>query len=200
MPQCLDAVYSIKMNHPPSHDHGPMPLEPIERPRGLFVRFLFAYSRVVYGKVIGPIKVLYARFPAAAWIGALHMQIVRWSLTIGADLYILIDVKMATQNGCTFCADLAQAEAVKHKVGRQRFAVLHEYETSTLFSDPEKAALAYCDALGQSFDIDDAVFARLRQHFSQRQVAEIVWTCSMCLYYNSMAHPLRIGSDHLTKG
>jgi alkylhydroperoxidase family enzyme len=112
-------------------------------------------------------------------------------------LRFLLPVSVAMRAGCTFCSDLQLAEAVRARIGRERFRDLLDYEASTRFSEREKAALAYTNALHQSLHIGDAVIARLRSHFSEREIVEIVWLCAVERYFNAMALPLRIGSDRI---
>jgi alkylhydroperoxidase family enzyme len=57
--------------------------------------------------------------------------------------------------------------------------LLKDYATSPLFSDAEKAALAYADAITDTArDVDDALFARLRQHFDDDTIAELTMIIS----------------------
>ena len=49
---------------------------------------------------------------------------------------------------------------------------LHEYAKSPLFSEPEKVALAYADAMTSS-DVDDDLFAHLQRHFDADTIAEL---------------------------
>ena len=52
--------------------------------------------------------------------------------------------------------------------------LLEDYAKSPLFTDAEKAALDYADAMTDTRrDVDDALFARLRQHFDDDTIAEL---------------------------
>ena len=103
----------------------------------------------------------------------------------------------ANRAGCTFCMDLQLAEAVKARIGKDRFRELFDFESSTAFSEREKAALAYVEAVHASLHVPDAIFDRLRKYFDEREIIDIVWTCAVERYLNGMALPLRIGSDQL---
>ena len=49
--------------------------------------------------------------------------------------------------------------------------------TSSHFSEPERAALAYADAITLSDrDVDDALFARLQAHFDDDAIVELTAT------------------------
>ena len=62
-----------------------------------------------------------------------------------------------------------QAGATEEKI-----RAVPDFATSALFDEVERAALAYAEAMtitGQR--VDDALFARVRSHFSEAQVAEL---------------------------
>jgi AhpD family alkylhydroperoxidase len=180
-----------------SSEHGLLPLAPLDRPRSWFVRALNALVLRRYGVVPMAFRVLYARAPALAFltlvIGFVRMR----RLAVPQQLASLIQVSVALRNGCTFCADLHMAEVVRQKVGVPRFRGLLEFETCDALDARERAALRYVAALHQSLHIADPVWSELRANFSERECIDIVWLCAVERYYNSMALPLRIGSDEL---
>lgn len=49
---------------------------------------------------------------------------------------------------------------------------LHDYAKSALFTDAEKVALEYADAMTTS-DVDDGLFARLQLRFDDDTIAEL---------------------------
>jgi alkylhydroperoxidase family enzyme len=62
-----------------------------------------------------------------------------------------------------------QAGATEDKI-----RAVPDFATSSLFDEVERAALAYAEAMtitGQR--VDDALFARVRRHFSEAQVVEL---------------------------
>jgi len=68
---------------------------------------------------------------------------------------------------------------------------LADYATSPLYSEAERVALGYADAITLSDrDVDDDLFARLREHYADDAIVEltaiVVWenasgTCSRAL-------------------
>ena len=179
-------------------EHGALPLAPYEHPKNPFIRLMLAAARRRYGKEPTAFRVLYPRFPWLALVSAVLYSVLEFATRIGVDLASLLQVSTSMRNGCTFCSDIVMAEAARRRVGRERFAALLEFESSPLFTPREKAALAYTSAIAESLHVSDAVWARLAQHFSERERIEIVWVCAVERYFNSMALPLRIGSDHLS--
>ena len=56
----------------------------------------------------------------------------------------------------------------------EKIDALSDYATSPLFSDSEKVALEYADAITDTYrEVDDELFARLRQHYDDGTIAEL---------------------------
>jgi alkylhydroperoxidase family enzyme len=54
------------------------------------------------------------------------------------------------------------------------YETLNEYAQSPLFSDAEKVALEYADAITVTDrDVDDALFARVQRHYDYDTIAEL---------------------------
>ncbi len=98
-------------------------------------------------------------------------------------------------NGCGFCLDLGRAVAIREHLGMEKFNALAEYRTSPLFSDRERAALAYVEEATRHKRVSDATFETLSKHFSEWEIAEITWLNAVENYYNLINLPLEIESD-----
>ena len=58
--------------------------------------------------------------------------------------------------------------------GEERLAAVTNWRDSPLFSDAERVALEYAERMtitGQN--VDEALFARLKQHYSEAQIVEL---------------------------
>jgi len=58
--------------------------------------------------------------------------------------------------------------------GEAKLAAVADWRASPLFGEPERAALEYAERMtvtGQK--VDDALFARLSQHFTEPQIVEL---------------------------
>jgi alkylhydroperoxidase family enzyme len=182
---------------PVTSEHGTLPLEPLDQSGNWFARLLLAVMHKRYGVTPTLFRVLYTRAPFLGLLSLVIYTGLARCLRIGSDLALLLQHSIAMQNGCTFCADIQLAEAVRAKLGRERFRDLLAFEGSPNFSPREKAALAYARAVNDSLHISDAVWAELALHFSERERIDIVWVCAIERYFNSIALPLRVGSDRL---
>lgn len=97
--------------------------------------------------------------------------------------------------GCQYCMAHTAGGALRFGVEEQRLAAIWEYQTSPLFSAAERAALDVAAAAASVPNgVDDAMFAELRQHWSEEQIVEIVAVIATFGFFNrwndTMATPL----------
>jgi AhpD family alkylhydroperoxidase len=175
--------------------HVTMRLEPIEKPKGIMMRFAHWGTRRMFGKVMTPIKVVTARIPESL---KLTNEIVKFEIKgirLDRRLHYMV-VALASQiNGCSFCLDLARALAIRKHLSMEKFNALSEYRTSPLFSERERAALSYVEEITRNRRVSDATFETLRKHFTEREIVEITWLNAVENYYNLINIPLEIESD-----
>jgi alkylhydroperoxidase family enzyme len=70
--------------------------------------------------------------------------------------------------------DANAAVSSRNGVAREKIEALEEYATSPLFSEAEKVALEYADAITDTArDVSDELFARLRGHYDDDTIAEL---------------------------
>ena len=174
-----------------------MRLAPIERPKQLTAKLAYWMTERRLGKVMTPMKVIYARLPALFRHAWQQIQIVEKKLTLDPSISILVRTWPAMINQCTFCVDIAKAVAVYKHMTLEKFAALPAYRTSPLFSERERAALAYVEEATRLKHVGDATFAELRRHFNETEIVEITWLNALENYYNLLNLPLEIESDGL---
>ena len=78
-----------------------------------------------------------------------------------------------------------------------KFDALEQYRTSPLFTDVERAALDYVTELTKDKKVNPDTFARLSDHYSEREICEIVWLVASEHLYNMTNIGLNIHSDML---
>lgn len=62
----------------------------------------------------------------------------------------------------------------RNGVSREKIEALHDYAKSPLFTDAEKVALEYADAITVTRrDVDDELFALMRGHYDDDTIAEL---------------------------
>lgn len=84
-------------------------------------------------------------------------------------------------------------QAARLGASESQLDMLLAFETSSEFSDAEKAALAWAAAMTSlTARNDDAAFERLRQHFSEAEIVEITAMAGLFNYFNRVAEALHI--------
>ncbi len=172
-----------------------MRLEPLDRSSSWLGSVMSFGMKRMLGRTILPARILYNRSPRL-WNVAWSFLRFQSSLEIPNSLSLLLQTQVALNNGCTFCSDIARAQAVREKLGIERFDALVEWRTSEVFDDAERAALAYAEAMSER-RVDDAVFEELRKHWSERAIVEISVTCALENYYNLINLALDVPAEGL---
>lgn len=139
-----------------------------------YVRLFFWNQRRRYGAVLEPAR-LWGRSPkvficVALLFGALD----RRSSPLEPALRSLVTVRVSQLNWCAFCVDINSSLVLKRGGNLDKLAELERFEESGLFSEREKAALAYAEAAtvtGRQTTPD--IFARLREHFDDDAIIEL---------------------------
>ena len=172
-------------------------LAPIEHPQGPMLRMVYAITRRQFGRVLTPLKVFAARMPLAFGIFYGKIGKLDRKLTLPAETVMLVRERVARINVCLFCIDIGRWFAIKSKMNPARFDAIDEYAASPLFSDADRAALDYVSELTRDKSVKPATFERLRRHFSERQICDIVWLVASEHFYNMTNIGLNIHSDML---
>src|SRR5262245_42128668 len=110
-------------------------LPPIERPRGLFMKLAYYFSRRQFGKVLTPLKVVYAGLPSAFARFATKIGQLDKKLTLPLETVLLIREQVARINVCHFCMDIGRSVAIKATMNEAKFDALEQYQTNPLFTD-----------------------------------------------------------------
>jgi uncharacterized peroxidase-related enzyme len=139
-----------------------------------FLRLILQLQRRKYGRPLEP-ALLWGRIPwAFPMLTLLYRSLDRAGSPLDPVLRSLVQVRISQINGCAFCIDLNSAAALQRHGSAEKLAALPDYASSVLFSERERAAIAYAEAVTDSTRrVDDALFARLRQSFSEQEIVEL---------------------------
>ncbi len=174
-------------------------LQPIEHPKNLLMKLAYWLTKRRLGKVISPLKVIYARLPFgfARWMG--QVENLSAKLTLPADLVLLIKIYVAQLNTCNFCIDIGKAKAMQKFGNEEKIFAIADYQQSGLFSNSEKAALRFAEELTRHRKVPDGIFQEAQQFFSEKQMAELAWVVTSEHVYNLMNISFNIESDGLCR-
>lgn len=80
-------------------------------------------------------------------------------------------------------------------MNQSKFDALDEYQSSPLFTDAERAALDYATQLTVERKANPDAFGRLKKHYMEREICEIVYLIASERLYNLTNIGLNIRSD-----
>ena len=125
------------------------------------------------GSGIEPIEV-WAHQPKLMSGMGKFQQAVRKASTVDERLKNLVELKGAQMIGCEFCVDLGSQICRNSGISDAELLALPRYRHSDLFTEREKLALDYAVAVMRTpVEVTDDLFARMKEHFSDRQMVEI---------------------------
>lgn len=193
-----DTPFTERFRYPRKPTDSSSYLAPIEKPKGLMLKLLYWFARRQFGKVPGPFSVFCARMPSAFASFFGKVSKLDKKLELSADTAMLVRERVKSINVCSWCIDAGRWYAInKAPHTLAKLDALHEYRTSSLFSDKERAALDFATELTENKHVSPDTFAQLSRHYSEREICEIVWLVSSEHFYNINNLGLNIGSDGL---
>ncbi len=89
-------------------------------------------------------------------------------------------IKISVAHQCGYCSTVRSHVAKAEGLTEDLVTQLLDYESSTQFSEREKAALRYADAFkkGEHAIDSDEIFAQLHEHFSDEEIIELGLFCA----------------------
>jgi AhpD family alkylhydroperoxidase len=104
---------------------------------------------------------------------ALEQQIGKSSLE--NSLKELVRLRASQINGCAFCVDMHTADARKNGETERRLATVVVWRETPFFTDRERAALAWTEALTlvAADHVPDAVWENVRPHFADDELVNL---------------------------
>ena len=88
-------------------------------------------------------------------------------------------------SGCQYCEAHSLIAAGIHGIEADKIAAVWEYQTSDLYSEAERVALDYALAAGAVPNaVDDALMERMREHWTDEQIVQILGAVSLYGFLN----------------
>ncbi len=139
-----------------------------------YVKLFFWNQKRKYGAVLEPAR-LWGRSPKVfASLALLYGAFDCASSPLEPALRTLITVRVSQINGCPFCVDINSSTALKRGIGEEKLIQLAAFADCDLYSDQEKAALHYAEAMTYSNrQTHEAHFEVLRRYFDDDAIIEM---------------------------
>jgi AhpD family alkylhydroperoxidase len=150
------------------------PLPPAKT--GPIIRAMYRYARRRFGEVPEPIAVT-AHHPRLLVANAVHETLLqRGSRTLPPSVRELAVFWTARTVGCSWCVDFGSMLQRLDGLDIERLKDIDNYATSPSFSEDERAAIAYADAMTTDpRSVSDDQVADLRRRFGDDGVIELTY-------------------------
>jgi AhpD family alkylhydroperoxidase len=152
-------------------------LEPLPPKRaGLLTRAMYRIAKRRYGQVPEPFAVA-AHHRKLMIAGAVHETMIdRASRTLPASVRELAVFWTARTIGCSWCVDFGSMQQRLDGLDINRLKDIDNYATSAAFTEDERAAIAYADAITTDpHTVTDEQVADLRARFGDAGVFELTY-------------------------
>ena len=109
------------------------------------------------------------------------------------SLIELVKTRASQINGCAFCINMHTADARKHGETEQRLYLLNAWREAPLYTDRERAALAWTEAvtlISQTHAPDD-IYNEVRAHFSEAETVNLTALIGAINSWNRIAIAFR---------
>ncbi|MDR5728282.1 MAG: carboxymuconolactone decarboxylase family protein [Terriglobia bacterium] len=105
----------------------------------------------------------------------------------------LIKIRASQINGCAYCIDMHTKDARAKGETEQRIYALNAWRETPFFSDKERAALAWTEAITniQTGHAPDAVYGELSRNFSEGEMVNLTLAITTINAWNRIAIAFR---------
>jgi AhpD family alkylhydroperoxidase len=150
------------------------PLSPEKAP--LLARLMYRYAKRRFGEVPVPFAVGAHHMPLLVANAAHEALLQRGSKVLPADVRELAVYWTARTVGCSWCVDFGAMLIRLEGLNVERLKEIDNYKTSPLYSEDERAAIAYADAMTTDpHTVTDEQVADLRRRFGDNGVMELTY-------------------------
>jgi AhpD family alkylhydroperoxidase len=105
----------------------------------------------------------------------------------------LVKIRASQINGCAYCIDMHTKDARAEGETEQRIYALNAWRETPFFTDRERAALAWTEAVTRISEggVSDALYEEVRQHFDEKELVDLNWSVAAINAWNRVAISFR---------
>lgn len=109
------------------------------------------------------------------------------------SLYELVKIRASQINGCAYCIDMHTKDARLAGETEQRIYALSAWRETPFYSDRERAALAWTEALTliSENDVPDDLYETVRKQFSEKEIVTLTMAIVTINGWNRLAISFR---------
>ena len=101
----------------------------------------------------------------------------------------LVKMRASQINGCAYCIDMHSKDARAMGESEQRLYALNAWREAPFYHERERAALLWTEELTRLSEThaDDAIYAEVRQHFSEKEMVDLTLAIVLINSWNRLA-------------
>jgi len=109
-------------------------------------------------------------------------------------LFELVKIRASQINGCAYCLDMHTKDARLEGETEQRIYALNAWRETPFFSDRERAALEWTEAVTRVADthVPDEVYERVKTQFDEAEVVALTFAIVVINSWNRLAVSFRV--------
>jgi alkylhydroperoxidase family enzyme len=133
-----------------------------------------------------------AHVPASFWSFANSWKDLFREGVLDHEIKELCRVYVSRSVKCEYCGNQRSEKARELGVFEGQYDDLLNFESSSVYDDRQKAALAYAEAIAWHLDTDDIFWDRMHRHFSEPELVELGCFIALTLGQQSWLRLLNI--------
>lgn len=104
----------------------------------------------------------------------------------------LVKIRVSQINGCAYCIDMHTKDARAAGETEQRIYALNAWRETPFFTDRERAALAWTEAVTRiGGGVPDDLYSDARGQFSEKELVDLTWAVAAINAWNRIAISFR---------
>ena len=138
------------------------------------VKPIAAMQRKHFGAVLNPTR-WWGRMPRLFWLVALFVGFLeRRNARLTPQLRSLLMTRVSQLCHCAYCIDANSLRLAERSGALDKVQAVSDWPDSDLFSEQERAALAYAEAVTATPPrVDEAIKTALKRHFTDEVITEM---------------------------
>jgi AhpD family alkylhydroperoxidase len=113
---------------------------------------------------------------------------------IDRRLFLLVQIRASQINGCAYCIDMHTKDARLAGETEQRIYALSAWRETPFFTDRERAALEWTEAVTRVADthVPDEIYRRVAAHFDEAELVALTFGVVVINSWNRLAISFRV--------
>lgn len=105
----------------------------------------------------------------------------------------LVKMRASQLNGCAYCMDMHSKDARSGGESEQRLYLLSAWREAPFYSDRERAALAWTEAVTKIAEksVEDKLYEEVRRYFNEKEVTDLTFAIIAINAWNRLAISFR---------